>query len=260
MSGSHTLEKFINKVARDIQDPEKNISVWKRSQLARIGSSANLGRRRGGTSPEERNEARQRPDLRIGALGSGSDYTPFLQHLGIASLNLGYGGEDGGGIYHSIYDDFYWYTHFSDTDFAYGRTLAQTVGTAVMRLADAELLPYDFTDFADTLKKYVGELQTLLKNKQEEVRERNKEIEEGDFSAPEGGRRPAFHQFCSAGKRAGLSHPSLRTLPKGLGEGSRRWRCGPSARVTEGGEPKTNSERTRIDHPRRAAAKALVHP
>jgi N-acetylated-alpha-linked acidic dipeptidase len=105
--GSHTLEKFINGVARDIEDPEKNIPVWKRSQLQRIRSS----------SGEQRQEARSRPDLRIGALGSGSDYTVFVDHLGIASLNLGYGGEDGGGIYHSIYDDFYWYTHFADTDF-----------------------------------------------------------------------------------------------------------------------------------------------
>ena len=90
-------------------------------------------------------------DLRINALGSGSDWTVFLDHLGIASLDLAYGGEDGGGIYHSIYDDFYWYTHFSDTDFGYGRALSQTAGTAVMRLADADLLPYDFTGLADTI-------------------------------------------------------------------------------------------------------------
>ncbi|HEV2232251.1 MAG TPA: M28 family metallopeptidase [Terriglobia bacterium] len=189
-SGSHTLEKFINDVARDIQDPEKNISVWKREQLARIGNAGRMGRHVEGVSSEERKEARQRHDLRIGALGSGSDYTPFLQHLGIASLNLGYGGEDGGGIYHSIYDDFYWYTHFSDTDFVYGRALAQTVGTAVMRLADADLLPYDFTDLADTLKKYVGELQTLLTKERDEIRERNKEIEEGVFAATSDPKKP----------------------------------------------------------------------
>ena len=96
-------------------------------------------------TPEERKEVRDRADLRIDALGSGSDWTVFLDHLGIASLDLGYGDEDGGGIYHSIYDDFYWYTHFSDTDFSYGRALSQTAGTTVMRLADSDLLPYDFT-------------------------------------------------------------------------------------------------------------------
>src|SRR5437879_11999552 len=87
---------------------------------------------------EDLKVVRQRADLRIPALGSGSDYTVFLDHLGIASANLGYGGEDKGGIYHSIYDDFYWYTHFSDTDFSYGRALSQTVGTAVLRLRSEE--------------------------------------------------------------------------------------------------------------------------
>lgn len=172
-SGSHTLESFINGIARDIQDPESKLSVWKRNQLARIEHG----------SAEERSEARSRPDLRIGALGSGSDYTVFLQHLGIASVSLGYGGEGGGGIYHSIYDDFYWYTHFSDTRFVYGRALAQTAGTAVMRLADADLLPFEFSDFADTLKMYVESLKKLLKDSQDEIRERNLRIEEGVFTA-----------------------------------------------------------------------------
>ena len=180
-AGSHTLEKFVSSVARDIEDPEKKISVWKRAQLARI---AQLGQRtRSDDLDKELKEARQRPDLRIDALGSGSDYTPFLQHLGIASLDLRYSGEDGGGIYHSIYDDFYWYTHFSDTEFVYGRAEAQTVGTAVMRLADAEVLPFDFTDLADTLRKYLDELQRLLKDEQDKIRERNREIVEGVFTA-----------------------------------------------------------------------------
>ena len=99
----------------------------------------------------------------------------FVHHLGVASLNLGYSGEgDSGGVYHSIYDDFYWYTHFSDTEFVYGRALAQTIGTAVMRLADAELLPFDFTNLADTIRMYTEELKNLLKEKQEEIRERNR--------------------------------------------------------------------------------------
>jgi N-acetylated-alpha-linked acidic dipeptidase len=180
-SGSHTLEKFVNEIARDIEDPEKNISVWKRAQLKAIADA---------DKPEERQEVRQRADLRIDALGSGSDYTVFLDHLGIASLNLGYGDEDGGGIYHSIYDDFYWYTHFSDTDFVYARALAQTVGTAVLRLAGADLLPYDFTNFADTTRKYTDELKKLLKDKQDAASERNKELEEGVFSATSDPRKP----------------------------------------------------------------------
>jgi N-acetylated-alpha-linked acidic dipeptidase len=181
MAGSHSLEKFINGVARDIEDPEKKIPVWKRDQLARISRAP----------AAERDEVRRRSELRIGALGSGSDYTAFIDHLGIASLNLGFGGEDGGGIYHSIYDDFYWYTHFSDGDFIYGRALAQTAGTAMMRFADADLLPYDFTNFAETIRRYVEEVQKLWKTQSDEIRERNKEIEEGVFSATADPRKTA---------------------------------------------------------------------
>jgi N-acetylated-alpha-linked acidic dipeptidase len=174
MSGSHTLEKFVNGVARDIEDPEKKITVWKRDQLKAIADAK---------TAEDRKAVRERADLRIEALGSGSDWSVFLDHLGIASLDLSYGDEDGGGIYHSIYDDFYWYTHFSDTDFTYGRALSQTAGTAVIRVADADLLPYDFNALGDTIHVYLDELEKLLKTKQDEVAERNKEIEEGVFVA-----------------------------------------------------------------------------
>lgn len=173
LAGSHTLEKFTNDIARDIQDPETKLTVWKRDQFREIEHA-----------PEDKKqEIRQRPDLHLGALGSGSDFTPFLQHVGIASLNIGFGGEDGGGIYHSIYDDFYWYTHFADTTFVYGRALSQTGGTAMMRLADADLLPFDFGDFAETMQTYLKELKDLSKKMQDEIRERNKEIDEGVFTA-----------------------------------------------------------------------------
>ena len=173
IEGSHTLEHFINSVARDVNDPETNLSVWKRAQLNLISHPGDGGRQ----------EARIRTDLRIEALGSGSDYAPFLDFAGIASINLGFYGESGGGIYHSVYDDFYWYTHFADTDFVYGRALAQTAGTALMRMADAELLPFDFHNFADTVHTYVGELKKLLKDQQTEIEEINKELDEGVFSA-----------------------------------------------------------------------------
>lgn len=179
--GSHTLEKMMNEVVRDIQDPETKLSVWKRQQLGAIASAS---------TPEERQEVRNRADLRMDAMGSGSDYGAFLQHAGIASLNIGYDGEDGGGIYHSIYDDFYWYTHFSDTDFVYGRALAQTGGMTVMRLADADVLPFEFVDFAETMQTYVKQLKNLLKEKQEEIGERNRQIEEGVFQAVNDPRRP----------------------------------------------------------------------
>jgi N-acetylated-alpha-linked acidic dipeptidase len=114
----------------------------------------------------------------------------FEEHLGVASLNLSYYGEDDGGIYHSIYDDFYWYTRFSDTTFVYGKALAQTVGTTVMRLADADVVPYRFTSLADAVNDYLKEVQALLKEKQEQIKERNRELEEGVFSATNDPRRP----------------------------------------------------------------------
>ena len=173
VGGSHTLEKFINSVARDIEDPETELSVWKRLQLHQIAN----------TPSTDRGKVRSGPELAIGALGSGSDYTAFVDHLGIASLNIGFGGEGGGGIYHSIYDDFYWFTHFSDTSFVYCRALAQTAGTAVMRFADADLLPYDFTGFTETVKRYVDELKQLHKKERDEIIEQNSEIQEGVFAA-----------------------------------------------------------------------------
>ena len=172
VQGSHTLEKFLNGVARDIDDPESKLSVGRRLQLHQIAAGGDQGA-----------EARNRADVRIGALGSGSDYTAFLDFLGVASVNLGFGGEDDGGIYHSIYDDFYWYTHFADTGFVYGRALSQTAGTAVMRLADSELLPYDFDNFTETIRRYIDEVQKLAKDKRDQIVERNRRIDEGLFAA-----------------------------------------------------------------------------
>jgi len=169
VSGSHTLEKFVNGVMRDVEDPETKLTTWKRAQAY-----------------EEANgnaEALSRPDLRIGALGSGSDYTVFIDHLGVPSVNMGFGGEDDGGIYHSIYDDFYWYTHFSDFDFVYGRALAQAAGQTVMRLASAELLPFDFDDFTNTVGRYVTEVRTLATERRNQIIERNRRIDDGVFAA-----------------------------------------------------------------------------
>ncbi|MFL5610634.1 MAG: transferrin receptor-like dimerization domain-containing protein, partial [Gemmatimonadaceae bacterium] len=171
VSGSHSLEKFINGVAMDVEDPESGVSSWKRLQGSRLLNA----------NSESRREIRDREDLRIGALGSGSDYSPFIDHLGIASLNLGYGGEDDGGIYHSIYDDFYWFTHFSDTAFVYERALAQAAGISVLRLANADLLPFAFTNLAETVQGYVKDLQSLRDRRSEQIAERNRQIEEGLF-------------------------------------------------------------------------------
>jgi N-acetylated-alpha-linked acidic dipeptidase len=173
VGGSHTLEKFVNEVARDVTDPQKKISVRERARAQRILNG----------EADERRAARESADLRISALGSGSDYTPFLQHLGVASLNVGFGGEDGGGSYHSVYDSFDHYTRFGDPGFDYGVALAQVAGRLTLRFADADTLPFTFGNFADTVARYVREVSKLAEDTREEVAEKNRRVEEGTYKA-----------------------------------------------------------------------------
>src|SRR5688500_6704030 len=169
MGGSHTLEKFINEVGKDIPDPQTKLTVWERTRANQIVNG----------SPTAKKEAMERTDLRIYPLGSGSDYTPFLQHLGIASLNIGFGGEDGGGSYHSIYDSFEHFTRFADPGFAYGIALAKVCGHATLRLANADVLPFEFTNFADTVGVYVTEVARLADTMREETKATNQVINNG---------------------------------------------------------------------------------
>jgi N-acetylated-alpha-linked acidic dipeptidase len=152
VGGSHSLERLINEVARDVEDPKSKRPLVEVLRERRSSRSA---------TDEDKEELTKRADLRISALGSGSDYTPFIQHLGIASLNSSFGGEGGGGVYHSIYDSFAWYTKFSDGTFEYGRALSQFNGTVVLRLANAEVLPFEFTNLAETVGRYINELEKL---------------------------------------------------------------------------------------------------
>jgi len=180
--GTQDLQTFVSGVARDIPDPETHMSVFQRSHLVSIARAKDA---------EERSDLRKRSDLLINALGDGSDYTAFQDFAGISTLSLEFGGEEDGDQYHSIYDDFYWYTHFIDTDFAYGRALAQVVGTAMMRLANADLIPTDYSPQADAIVKYEAELEKLLKDKQQEFAERELELREGVFQAIADPRKPS---------------------------------------------------------------------
>ena len=179
--GTQDLQNFVSGVAREVPDPETKMSVFARSHLAGIAHAKDA---------DERSDLRKRNDLVLEALGDGSDFTAFQDFAGISTLDLSFAGEDDGDQYHSIYDDFYWYTHFIDTDFVYGRALSQTAGSAIMRLADAELLPVDYVPQAEAIAKYESELEKLLKDKQDEFTERNLEINEGVFTATDDPRRP----------------------------------------------------------------------
>jgi len=178
--GSHSLEKLVNEAAREVMDPVKGITVLERERARLVVQG----------TPEERREARERADLRLDPLGSGSDYTPFLQHLGIASLNLSFGGEDGWGTYHSAYDSFDYYTRFGDPDFAYGVALARLTGRLVLRLADAEVLPFEFTAFADSVGRYVDEVAKLADDLRDETEEENRRLRERTLEAVADPREP----------------------------------------------------------------------
>lgn len=171
--GSQTLEKFLNQVTRDVQDPQKKISVQQRARAYLLMEG----------DEKTKKEVQNRQDLRLPAAGSGSDYTPFLQHAGIASLNIGFGGEEEYGQYHSIYDSFDHYVRFMDPNFEYGIALAKTAGRCVLRLADAPVLPFEFTALADNINGYVKELQELADQMREETELKNTMIREKYFEA-----------------------------------------------------------------------------
>lgn len=171
--GSHTLERLVNEVARSVTDPQTGISVYQRARDLRLVSS----------NHKIAAEAAKRKDLRIYPLGSGSDYTPFLQHLGLPALNLGYGGESGGGSYHSIYDSYDHFVRFKDPNMDYGITLAKTSGRLALRLANADYLPFDYNSFTDNLAMYVQEVIALTDKMREETNRQNSLIDEGVYTA-----------------------------------------------------------------------------
>ncbi|WP_129782226.1 transferrin receptor-like dimerization domain-containing protein [Peristeroidobacter soli] len=179
-AGSHSLQALVSDVAREVIDPQTKASVYER-----LRASMRVEGQRPGASEESKRIARQAKlgaDLPIYALGGGSDFAAFLQHLGIASLNVEYGGEgEHDGIYHSNYDTFEHYVRFGDPDFSYGIAEAQTVGRIVLRVAEAEIVPVSFVGFADAVRGYLQELQALVKDKRETALALNELLEDGSF-------------------------------------------------------------------------------
>ncbi|MHB1204052.1 MAG: transferrin receptor-like dimerization domain-containing protein [Rhodospirillaceae bacterium] len=159
-SGTHSYQRVVNQIAGELKDPQTGVSVLERQ---RARADTNAYDKRGSGDAEVAEAAAKGGDMPIGALGSGSDYTPFLQHLGLASINLGYGGEGSSdGVYHSAYDSFDHYIRYGDPEFAYGVMLAKTAGRLALRTADADVLPVYAGDFADTMGRYGTELHKLV--------------------------------------------------------------------------------------------------
>ena len=230
--GSHALERLMNQVAQDVIDPQTAVPVAKRARAAlAVRGDAN-----------EKNDAKDRADLRLYALGSGSDYTPFLQHLGVSSLNIGYGGEDGGGSYHSIYDSFDHYTRFGDPGFEYGAALAKTTGRAVLRLAGADILPFEFTGFAETVGVYLREVTELANEMREETETKNGWIDDGTLQLIADPKKP----FAIPAKKAEVPHFNLAPIENAVDrieKSAGRYRDA----IEEHGLPASAETRSKID-------------
>ncbi|NUQ22745.1 MAG: M28 family peptidase [Saprospiraceae bacterium] len=163
-SGSHTFEKFFDQITRAVTDPQTGVSIFDRIKSRYLVD--------GKAEPKS---------FKLGALGSGSDYTPFIQHLGIAAFNLGFGGEDDGGEYHTIYDSYDHFTRFKDPGFHYGVALVKVAGRTTLRLANAEYLPLEFQNSAQTIGGYVEDLMKMADNMREQTQKQNRLIREGHY-------------------------------------------------------------------------------
>ena len=172
VGGSHALETFMTEIAEDVNDPQTNVSVLKRLEAQRIVSA---------NSYKAKKEAMENKTIDLDALGSGSDYSSFLQHLGVPTLDMGYGGESNGGEYHSIYDSYDNYARFKDPSFKYGVALSETAGRAVLRMANADVLPFDFRNLYKIINGYTAELVSLSNTMRDNTSLENDMIANQDY-------------------------------------------------------------------------------
>ena len=170
--GSHALEPLMDGIAKEVADPQTKVSVFERSKANKAIYAK---------TTEEKKKILGDENLKLDAMGSGSDYSAFIQHAGVPALNIGYGGEDDGGEYHSIYDSYDLYARFKDPAFNYGVTLAETAGHAVLRVANADILPFDYTHLYTTIEDYAKDLIGTLQKSRETTEIENKIINSGGY-------------------------------------------------------------------------------
>ncbi len=170
--GSHTLEPFFNEILDQVIDPQTGVTIKER-KYAQTLVSADKG---------SRAKLFGNKNYKLGALGAGSDYSPFIQHLGIISMNLGFGGEGDGDQYHSVYDSYDFFTRFEDPGFAYGVAMAKVKGRVMMRLADADVLPVDFSSFYKVVNDYAAEVKALLDASRAETESETRMLKENMFT------------------------------------------------------------------------------
>lgn len=185
--GSQALEPAFTEIIKEINDPEKNVSVYERKRSVDIIAAA---------SSKIKKELLAKKTFTLAALGSGSDYSPFAQHIGIPSMNLGFGGEDDGGEYHSIYDSYDMYKRFKDPTFQYGVVLAKTAGHTTLRFANAETLPFDFRNLQKTISKYATEVMSLADDMRENTSVENQLIKEKYYTIADKVNDPLLPPFA----------------------------------------------------------------
>lgn len=170
--GSHALTPFMTEISKSVTDPQTGVSVFDRLKAVQTVNAR---------SSEQKLKIWHNEELKLGAMGSGSDYSAFIQHAGIPSLSLGYGGEDNGGEYHTNYDSYSNFIRFKDPGFFYEKTLAETAGRAVLRMSQADILPFRFSYLTKTIKSYKDELLDLMKESRSAADIKNKLIASGAY-------------------------------------------------------------------------------
>ena len=187
--GSDSLQHLLNQVASAVTDPQTGATIQARRR-ARLLTDALAGT----ADPEVRaaaDAATAGGELPLEALGSGSDFTPFLQHLGITTLSVEFGGEaDQSGVYHSRYDTFDHYVRFGDPEFRYGVALAQTNGRIMLRLAGAQLLPQQAGPVAQRIDGYVRQLHALADSRRKHASDLDSLLEAHQFELAADPQRP----------------------------------------------------------------------
>lgn len=155
VEGSHALENLVTEISKDVKDPQTGVSVFERGRASNAVKAGSLALKK---------EALSKNQFPLEAMGSGSDYSSFIQHLGVPSLNMGFGGENEGGEYHSIYDSYAHYSQFKDPGFVYGVALSKAAGRATLRMSESEILPFNFSSLHKTIQGYIKDL--MLKTDQ----------------------------------------------------------------------------------------------
>ncbi len=250
VEGSHSLQHSISQIAGDVKDPETGATVLQRAGAARRVAAYDAGH------PLE--PADEADELQLGALGSGSDFTPFLQHLGISSLNLEFRGESDYGVYHSAYDSFDHFRRFVDPTFEYGTALAEVAGRMVLRAADADLLPARESDFAASVSGYDEQLHKLLDSTRAKTRDLDKLLAEGAYTLAQNPRLPRAPPTRLT-EVPELNFAELDNAVERLKASAKAFDA-EYLRVAASGDPRDNAERVRMNAALSGLEAALTDP